>query len=46
MFGLTGGELFVVSFILISVVSAELWPALGERLSVWMMGKRGDEEQH
>lgn len=30
MFDLTGGEAFVVLFVLISVVSAKLWPAAGE----------------
>jgi hypothetical protein len=33
MFGLTNGELFVVVFIVVAVVSAPWWPKLGE--AVW-----------
>jgi hypothetical protein len=29
MFGLTSGELFIVLFILVAVLSAPLWPRLG-----------------
>jgi len=33
MLGLTNGELFVVVFIVVAVVSAPWWPRLGE--AVW-----------
>jgi hypothetical protein len=32
LFGLTGGEAFVVGFITFAVVSAPWWPRLGARL--------------
>jgi hypothetical protein len=40
MFDLNGGELFVVVFILIAIVSAPLWPALGEWIAVRVSGSR------
>jgi hypothetical protein len=33
VFGLSSGELFVVLFILIAVVSAPYWPRAGERIA-------------
>lgn len=32
LFGLTGGESFVVAFIVVAIVTAPWWPRLGERL--------------
>ncbi|HEX3777712.1 MAG TPA: hypothetical protein VHV51_24755 [Polyangiaceae bacterium] len=34
MFGLSGGEIFIVAFVTVAVVSARYWPALGERIAV------------
>ena len=31
--GLTGGELFVIGFVVFLVVSARFWPMLGERVA-------------
>jgi hypothetical protein len=42
MFGLTSGELFVVLFILVAVVSAPLWPRVGERIAVALAGGKQD----
>ena len=42
MFDLNSGELFVVVFILAAVVSAPLWPALGEWLVVRIARGDGD----
>jgi hypothetical protein len=39
VFGLTQGELFVVAFCVIAVVSARYWPRLGERLALLLAGK-------
>jgi hypothetical protein len=47
VFGLTHGELFVVGFVVIVVVSAPLWPKLGERLAELWGGSRrhgGDDD--
>ena len=41
MFGLTAGELFVVIFILVAVVSAPLWPRAGEAIFVRMSRRSG-----
>ena len=41
--GLTNGELFVILFILVMVVSAPWWPALGETIAVRIAG--GDKEK-
>ena len=38
MFGLTGGELFVIAFVVIAVVSASWWPRLGEAIMARLMG--------
>lgn len=38
MFGLNHGELFVVVFVFLAVVSAPLWPRLGEALFVFLFG--------
>lgn len=43
MFGLTSGELFIVLFISIAVVSAPLWPKLGAAVYEKLLG--GDSEQ-
>ncbi len=43
MLGLTSGELFVILFILVMVVSAPWWPALGEAIAVRIAGgDKGD----
>lgn len=42
MLGLTAGELFVVVFVTITVVSASLWPRAGEAIALLLSGKRGD----
>lgn len=39
MLGLTNGELFVVVFIVVSVVSAPWWPRLGGAIAVALAGK-------
>jgi hypothetical protein len=41
VFGLNGGELFIVAFVTIMVVSARYWPALGGRLAVRLAGAKG-----
>jgi hypothetical protein len=38
MLGLTGGELFVIAFVVITVVSAPWWPRLGAALMTRLMG--------
>jgi hypothetical protein len=38
MFGLTSGELFIVLFILVAVVSAPLWPRLGAAVYLKLFG--------
>ena len=38
MFGLSGGEIFIVAFVTIAVVSARYWPAVGERVAVRLGG--------
>jgi hypothetical protein len=38
MFGLSGGEVFIVAFVTVAVVSARYWPALGERIAVRLSG--------
>jgi hypothetical protein len=40
MFHLTAGELFVVVFITVAVVSAPWWPRLGELLATMLSGQR------
>lgn len=37
--GLTSGELFIVVFIVIAVVSAPYWPKLGGAIAVAIVGK-------
>lgn len=47
MFGLTGGELFIVLFILVAVVSAPLWPRLGAAVYLKLSGggaREGDDD--
>lgn len=39
MFALSHGELFIVAFVVIAVVSARYWPRLGERLALMLAGK-------
>jgi hypothetical protein len=39
--GLTAGELFVVAFITLAVLSAGWWPRLGEALMVALSGTNG-----
>jgi len=38
VFGLTGGEWFIVAFVTVMVVSARYWPALGERIALRLSG--------
>lgn len=38
MFGLTGGELFVIAFVVIAVVSAPWFPRLGAFIAVRLAG--------
>ena len=38
VFGLNGGEMFLVVFVTVAVVSARYWPALGERIAVRLVG--------
>jgi len=38
--GLTGGELFVIGFVVFLVVSARFWPMLGER-TAQALSRRG-----
>ena len=40
MFGLTHGELFVVTFIVVAVVSAPWWPRLGGAIAVALAAKQ------
>jgi hypothetical protein len=47
MFGLSGGELFIVLFILLAVVSAPLWPRLGAAVYLKLRGgsaQEGDDD--
>jgi len=41
VFGLSGGEIFIVAFVTIAVVSARYWPAMGERIAVRLGGGLG-----
>lgn len=43
MLGLTSGEWFVIIFILVMVVSAPWWPALGEAIAMRIAGGGKDE---
>jgi hypothetical protein len=43
--GLTAGELFVVAFITVAVLSAAWWPRLGEALMLAMSGTRGTRDR-
>jgi len=40
MLGLTNGELFVVVFIVVAVVSAPYWPRAGGAIAVALAGRR------
>ena len=42
MFDLTGGELFVVVFITVAVISAPWWPRVGEAISELIAGPRDE----
>jgi len=44
VFGLSGGEIFIVAFVTIAVVSARYWPAMGERIAVRLGGGAGRNE--
>ncbi len=45
VFGLTNGELFVAGFVVVVVVSAPLWPRLGEALvELWGPSRRRQGE--
>lgn len=43
--GLTAGELFVVAFITLAVLSAGWWPRFGEALMVAISGTRGTRDK-
>jgi hypothetical protein len=43
--GLTEGELFVVGFITLAVLSAGWWPRLGEALMIAISGGRATRDQ-
>ena len=43
--GLTAGELFVVAFITVAVLSAGWWPRLGEALMVALSGSGGTRDR-
>jgi hypothetical protein len=43
--GLTAGELFVVAFITLAVLSAAWWPRFGEALMVAISGGRGTRDR-
>ena len=43
--GLTPGELFVVGFITLAVLSAGWWPRVGEALMVAISGGRGTRDR-
>ena len=45
MLGLTSGELFVIVFILVMVVSAPWWPALGEAIAMRIAGEGKDKAE-
>jgi hypothetical protein len=38
MFGFNGGELFIILFIVVAILSARFWPALGERIVLLLSG--------
>jgi hypothetical protein len=38
VFGLSGGEWFIVAFVTVMVVSARYWPAFGERIALRFSG--------
>ncbi|HLV65802.1 MAG TPA: hypothetical protein VKY73_08305 [Polyangiaceae bacterium] len=40
MFGLTHGELVVVGFVVLAVLSARSWPLMGERLALLIASGR------
>jgi Sec-independent protein translocase protein TatA len=40
MFGMTPGELFVVTFIVVMVVSAPWWPRIGEAVALGLRRKK------
>jgi len=44
VFGLNGGEWFIVTFVTVMVVSARYWPALGERLALRLSGHAAARE--
>jgi hypothetical protein len=42
MLGLTDGELLIVVFITVAVVSAPWWPRLGAALATALVGRKSD----
>ena len=46
IFGLTNGELFVIGFVTLAVVSAPWWPRLGAAIAVKLAGaeERGHDK--
>jgi hypothetical protein len=42
MLGLNGGELFVIGFVVIAVVSARWWPMLGAAIAERLAGAPSD----
>ena len=45
VFGLNGGEWFIVAFVTVMVVSARYWPALGARIAVRLGGPAVSQNQ-
>lgn len=39
MFGYTGGEIFIIAFIVVAILTARFWPVLGERLVLLFGGR-------
>jgi hypothetical protein len=44
MFGITGGELLVVVFVVVAVVSAPWWPRLGAAIALRLSGVSPEAE--
>jgi hypothetical protein len=43
MTGLTNGELFIVAFVTVAVLSAPWWPKVGQWAAELVSGERDDE---
>ncbi|MGC4091465.1 MAG: hypothetical protein QM756_27020 [Polyangiaceae bacterium] len=44
MFGMNGGELGLVAFIVAAILSARYWPKIGERVALLLAGNRSQGE--